>query len=208
MLFNNDVCDLDEVKDKLYKSSMFGWSWSRERREPYRHTAIVLRFNKIPCFTINFRPRKGSGKFEAAFSECGSAITIERINNPLNNNVEYFAPFKEFEIQSEHLKTQAFGIIKLILSYDPGKYNLVTNNCRHHVDGVKKYVASHVEELKDNDYNNAMVSTKNGDVNRFMGAAFTAFAAVGGVVVAAAAITSAIFGSKEEEDEENQKVKA
>lgn len=192
-LYNVQTYDKNTVWRRLNRSGKFGWSWCKDTHQPLRHVAIVLYFDGIPFYTINFRTVDGESKVAAAFSEAKPLITIE---DAPREGFKFFEALEEFEVMTPQGNQRARNRILAIVSYDPGQYNLFMNNCRDHVTGMLKTLLG--KTLSESDFENSMTDIRNEDTIWKVGA--TAIA-IFGTGLFAAGITSAF--TKSEENEKN-----
>lgn len=191
--FNVKTHDEKNVWRRLDRSGKFGWSWCKDTQQPLRHVAIVLYFDGIPLYTINFRTVDGASKASAAFSEAKPLITIE---DAPKEGYNFFPALEEFEVMTLPGNRRAKNRILAILSYDPGNYNLFMNNCRDHVTGVLQALLG--TKLSDSDFKNSMTEIRNEDTILQVGATALSLLGIG---LFAAGISRAF--SKSEENDEN-----
>lgn len=113
-----------DIQKCLEESSMFSFTVTKERREPFRHTSIELQFDREAFFTISRRiPDKTS---LAAAGLGAEAVTyIEHVKQVASENCGTIFQSKD--------KKESKIIIEKLLADPEDMYNLYDKNCRDHV---------------------------------------------------------------------------
>ena len=154
--YNEYLRNIEQVFEWIYRSDKFGWSWSIEKSEPLRHTAISLYFDDVPQFTVNARAVDGSSKLAVVFTKVTPIISIEQ---PFQSDVQYFPALQEFAINTKYGEQKAKECVLKLIEYEMDSYNLFINNCRDHVAetveqvfGNRRYdVLHHISQIRTGD---------------------------------------------------------
>ena len=113
-----------DIKAILDKSSSFSLFVRKERREPFRHTCIELRFDDKPQFVISRRiPDKTS--FATIVFGAPAVTYIEKVSARSSVNCG--------KIYESRDKKESELIIKKLLQDQETRYTLCDKNCRDHV---------------------------------------------------------------------------
>ena len=147
-----------EVLRRINASSEIEFAWN-ENKGFFRHTAIVLKFDGKPVFTIDYgqkgsyfgsfgssishvnRPSEPSHQILEASSQASAVISAVllpgsdlRVNDIERSEIKIIRSIAKFSLNSVGSKQFVKELIVEIASIKMGKYSVFSNNCRDFVE--------------------------------------------------------------------------
>ena len=157
---------LQEIYDCIENSQTMEYMWSQKTDE-VGHTGVVMKFDHTPKASIDYGgvietaaaklklAAVGavaiSTKKSATVSPCSEKIadavarkfTLEgkvTLKDFVSSQVEIKGELVKLPLRSRAKKQQALKVFNAIKDVDVGKYQLMTNNCRHYVIAIAAYL--------------------------------------------------------------------
>ena len=168
---------LQEIYDYIENSRTMEYLWS-QKTDDVGHTGVVVKFDQTPKASIDFggvietdatklkAAAVGAVVFSAGMSKsvspCSEKIadavvrkfTLEgrvTLKDFVPSQVDIKGKLVKLPLRSRAEKKQALKVFNAIKDVDVGDYQLMTNNCRHYVIAIAKYLKI-LPEFKDKNW--------------------------------------------------------
>ena len=152
----NLLCDV--LLQHINASCHIEFHW-RKDRTLIGHTSIVIKFDRIPLFTVDFGPSEGqsgtSGLVATAAKKSAVACSALAIGSKVCVNGFEFSrtnlerQLLEFAISTAFGKNRAINLLLELSQLEMGDYHVVTNNCRDFVAKAMDIISNNKKRYAD-----------------------------------------------------------